>query len=82
LMRILSLKNDTSQGDGGPPEISHSASSVVEASKVASSIIMPPSPTYNKETIMIVEHHDEFRKETSHNLRKTNEICSCLKYIL
>ena len=62
-MRILSLKNDTSQGDGGPPEISHSASSVVEASKVASSIIMPPSPTYNKETIMIVEHHDEFRKE-------------------
>lgn len=45
LMRTLSLRNDTSQGDGGPPEISHSASSVVDASKVASSTIMPLSPT-------------------------------------
>ncbi|KAK1134339.1 hypothetical protein K0M31_012110 [Melipona bicolor] len=45
LMRMLSLKKDTSQGEGGPPASSHSASSVVDASNVASNTIMPPSPT-------------------------------------
>ena len=39
LMRILSLVNVTSHGDGGPPDISQSESSVVEASTVASSTI-------------------------------------------
>jgi len=56
-MRTLSLRNDTSQGDGGPPEISHSTSSVVDASKVASSTIMPPSPTCKKKMIL---ERDEF----------------------
>lgn len=45
LMRTLSLKKDTSQGDGGPPASSHSASSVVDASNVVSNTMMPPSPT-------------------------------------
>lgn len=44
-MRTLSLKKDTSQGEGGPPASSHSASSVVDASNVVSNTMMPPSPT-------------------------------------
>lgn len=48
LMRTLSLQNDTSQGDGGPPLSSHSASSVVDASNVASNTMIPPSPTCNQ----------------------------------
>lgn len=49
LMRTLSLQNDTSQGDGGPPLSSHSPSSVVDASNVASNTMIPPSPTCNKQ---------------------------------
>lgn len=48
LMRTLSLQNDTSQGDGGPPLSSHSPSSVVDASNVASNTMIPPSPTCNR----------------------------------
>lgn len=47
-MRTLSLQNDTSQGDGGPPLSSHSPSSVVDASNVASNTMIPPSPTCNR----------------------------------
>lgn len=74
LMRTLSLRNDTSQGDGGPPEISHSASSVVEASKVASSTIMPPSPTYNKNDKNISFEKILFYRYRDNNLKKKRDI--------
>lgn len=45
LITTLSLVNNTSHGDGGPRDISQSPSSVVEASRVASRTMIPPSPT-------------------------------------